>query len=439
MVSVDGDKPEVVMECSLKYVLAEGNVSIEEGEGQAVLDKEAVWLHPRRGLPMCFSFRDIVGVKEGEYSLSISLASGETLSLTHLGSRYDPFLNALYSLRNEMLLKDMLMHEALRNRGVQAHLESITESGQPGLSGACEVSLYETGMVIMPRRGDPIRVPYGDISSVNREDYSLTVETDFGERFFLSRIGKSTDFFEKALSEAVGELAVRAQAALREILPGVGASDIRRVSTLMKDGRAVSKHDLDLISPAIWREMENRLVVAGMEKEYRFLCSMKGSDAYIGFKRGLLGDVTGDYIWFLVPIYSAVCTEPGNAIAMEAGGEGSGRATYFFKIVPRSEYPVLTAMEERVKEAVSRINRCMVAINFRREPIYISEERLKDPKHSRYLFTLKRLPALGVLRAFFIGRVAHTSPEQWEQDVTDLLRFNVSAGDEREWRKRPEE
>jgi len=68
-----------------------------------------------------------------------------------------------------------------------------------------------------------------------------------------------------------------------------------------------------------------------------------------------------------------------------------------------------------------------IAINFRREPIYISEEKLKEPRYSKYRFFITRLPALRKLRDLYIGRVIHRSEEQWRNDVMDLLKFNVEA------------
>jgi len=76
------------------------------------------------------------------------------------------------------------------------------------------------------------------------------------------------------------------------------------------------------------------------------------------------------------------------------------------------------------------INRCMLEINFRREPIYLPDESLKEPRYARYRHAVNRMPSLRTLRRLFIGRVSHRTPEQWREDVTDLLRFNVEATDD---------
>ena len=78
----------------------------------------------------------------------------------------------------------------------------------------------------------------------------------------------------------------------------------------------------------------------------------------------------------------------------------------------------------------------MLAINFRREPIYLPDERLEEPQYQKYKFAIAKIPALSGLRQLFIGRVIHRTPEQWKNDTMDLLKFNISTQDDTaKWRK----
>jgi hypothetical protein len=156
-----------------------------------------------------------------------------------------------------------------------------------------------------------------------------------------------------------------------------------------------------------------------------------------------MGDLTGEYMWFLMPIYNIGEKEIGNAVAMEAteatGEESSGKATYFYKIVSRKDYPNYRSLEELDKETdkfIKKINRCMLDINFRREPIYLPDERLDEPTYFKYKIAIQRIPSLKLLRNLYIGRVIHASPDQWKSDVIDLLRFNVMTQDDfAKWKK----
>ena len=78
----------------------------------------------------------------------------------------------------------------------------------------------------------------------------------------------------------------------------------------------------------------------------------------------------------------------------------------------------------------------MLDINFRREPILLTEEQLRETKHARYRYAIDKIPSLKELRQLFIGRVIHSTFDQWKSDVSDLLAFNVSIKDnEVKWKK----
>jgi len=196
---------------------------------------------------------------------------------------------------------------------------------------------------------------------------------------------------------------------------------------------------VEAVNPKIWKELEKRVASQDYLKEsYDFLMRMAQKDhACIGMKRGLMGDLTGEFIWFLIPIYNTDAREPGNAIAMETTTEG-GHATYFFRITSRKDYPAFKSLEDLGREAdkvIKTINRCMIDINFRREPIYLPDSALEEQRYFRYKVAVQKLPSLRLLRNLFIGRVIHAASDQWAKDVTDLLKFNVSTLDDSDkWR-----
>jgi hypothetical protein len=294
-------------------------------------------------------------------------------------------------------------------------------------------------------------------------------------------MGAQLDPLTKALSDADNKLQLKVQSLLKEILPEMDPATIKKVSKFMKEGKLARRSDIESFSPMLWTALEKRLGTIGIKEEYDFLKSLSQQEKIcMGIKRGLMGELTGDYFWFFVPIYSTDPKKPGNAVAMEAssgtttsgedtsgeetpsegnsgGGtsgeeassedtseegaasEGVGRATYFFRIVSRNDYPEYKNIEDLHREfddLTKKISRCMIDINFRREPIYLPDERLDEPKYLKYKFAVLRSPSLRILRTRFIGRVIHSSPEQWKKDVTDLLKFNVSAKDDSvRWKK----
>ena len=85
------------------------------------------------------------------------------------------------------------------------------------------------------------------------------------------------------------------------------------------------------------------------------------------------------------------------------------------------------------------LNRCMIEINFRREPIYFTDDQLSDPKFIHYKYAVQEIPSLQTLRDLFIGRVMHYNVDQWKSDVAALLKFNIDEkNDNIRWDKKAE-
>ena len=430
------------MKYSLSYLLSGDNgQELTSGVAQARLEEEVLSILPEFGEAFIFSLRDILEVSQANYKIHLHLTSKEKLTLFDLGYSYEDFLRVLSRLRNQLLLKDMLMHETVRKTGTQAEFVYFDETGKQLQKGNCEPQLYETGVVVIPEKGEIVRIPYSDLSEIREEDFTLVINTESGEKIVFSKMGRQFDPFKKTLSDLMNELTLKVQSCFKELLPKADPSVIRRAARFMKEGKAARRSDIESISPELWKELEKKLGTVGIEEEYGFLKSLAQQEKLcIGLKRGLLGDLTGEYLWFLIPIYGMNPEEPGNAVAMEAASaEDGGKATYFFRIVSRKDYQNFKNVEDlhrEVENFIKRTNRCMLAINFRREPIYLPDERLEEPQYQKYKFAIAKIPALRELRELFVGRVIHSSPEQWKQDVMDLLKFNISTqNDNLKWSK----
>ena len=430
------------MECECNYqIFVDENRKINSSECVVRLEEETLSILPKFGEPLSITFRDVLSFKASDYKVYFDLTSKEKVILSNLGYAYDDFIRIFSKLRNEVLLKDLLMNESLRKSGVEATFAFYNEAGEKEQEGQCDPRLYETGIVIIPNKGEILRIPYSEISQISDEDYTLSITTDYGEKIEFSMMGMKFDSFRDTLSEVYTERQLEVQSYLKELLPDANPLIIRKAARLMKEGKAAKRSDIESISSELWRELENKLRIFGIKKEYDFLKKMSREQKIcIGMKRGLLGDLTGEYIWFLIPLYGDGAKEVGNAIAMEATSEeGTGKATYFFRIVGRDEYQKLSLeeMDKKTDDFIKKMNKCMLAINFRREPIYLPDERLEEPRYLKYRFAIQKIPSLRILRSLFIGRVIHRSPEQWQEDVMDLLKFNVcSKEDSVKW-KRP--
>lgn len=422
---------------SASYQLSRDGQVIAQGESVPVtIDVENLTVSGSYGDVLVVPLRSVSSIWRRSHRVHVDLIHGEQLSLYHLGHHYDGFWRDLSALRNRVIISDSLMQEKVELAGTRARYRISGES--PG-EGECEARLYETALVLITDEEGVRRIPFGLVDGISDDGYSVTISTEYGDEVTLSHMGPRTEMFKRHLSGALNRLTEHTIESLGEMLTGTSPVLLSRLSGLLRDGRAARHSEIEAVAPGLFSEMEMQLDRLGSRDKYDYLRDISSSDeVFLGMKRGLMGDLTGDYLWFLIPMCGSP-PGPGNAIAMEVvGSESRGSATYFFRITSRSEYAGLDEEElsRRVREAVMSINRCMLSINFRREPIYLSDERLVEPQYERYALAVASLPTLRQLRDAFIGRVIHRSPEGWRRDVMDLLTFNTSTRDEHaRWRR----
>ena len=77
------------------------------------------------------------------------------------------------------------------------------------------------------------------------------------------------------------------------------------------------------------------------------------------------------------------------------------------------------ALADAVGAAVARLNRALLTLNFRREPIYLPDEQIATGRYQRYRAAVRRLDYLRRTRKAFLGRAIHN--DAWEQQLLDLL------------------
>jgi hypothetical protein len=440
------------LEVLVNYKLNDANSNVKsEGEAKAVLSEKYLTLNIAFGEPMLFSYADIVAISDYDYKIDLFFVSEEKLNMWGLGYQYEDFLFQLFKLRNELLLKFLLMEESLLQAGFEAQFTRLGSNGQVNQTGTCEIRLYETALVVLPQKGEPIRIPYCFISQVNKADYKIAVNSEFGEKTEFSMLGEKFDPLGKALSDAYNKMMLRTQENIKELIPDADPIIVHKLASLMKDGLALKRKDIEQLSPGFWHRLTQRIGKAGISVKYEFLDSLASRDQVcVGLKRGLMGDLTGSYTWLLVPLRNAGSDRLSNAIALEAFTTQSSSqekedqtsatagATYFFRVLGRKEYTqakdgdLIMELENFIKN----INRCMIDINFRREPIFLSANQLEDSKYVQYRFAIAKIPSLMTLRNLFIGRVIHSSPDQWKNDVASLLAFNARSLDDTEkWKK----
>ncbi|MFZ3054545.1 MAG: hypothetical protein WA091_00985 [Minisyncoccales bacterium] len=402
-------EPSVISEASGVCILTDGSGNeVESGQAKFVLDEEKISILSEKGQATPLLLRDISEFIAEDFKINLFLIGGGKAVLSELGYQYEDFVRVLNKLRHEISQKELLMKEG-GIKGSYKGSYSYRKGGEEE-SGEAEVEVSDTGLVIKPKQGNLIRVSYAEIEDFSNKDYEILIIAESFE-VLLSGFGEYFDSLNNAIKESLNELSLKTQSILKEFLPELDPLTVKKASELLRDGQAVSREKIDKVSSSIWAGLEKKLAILEIKESYDYLMSLsKNKQVFFGIKRDLMGDLTGEYVWFLMPVNSQ---KGNNFIVMEAAStiEGGGKATYFFKI----------SEKEDIDELVKKINRCMIAINFRREPIYLKAEDLEKPEYLKYKTAVSRIPELKLIRQLFVGRVVHASPEEWKENVNNLM------------------
>jgi hypothetical protein len=129
--------------------------------------------------------------------------------------------------------------------------------------------------------------------------------------------------------------------------------------------------------------------------------------------------------WLVFPLKSALEPEGAARLAAWETTSHPGRATYLFRLFPRHQagHPQDSAATPELTEpAVQRLNRALVLLNFKREPIYLPDETLEmNPRYRRYAIARRRISVLRQARSSYLGRALHTSPENWQEQMRAIM------------------
>jgi len=435
------EKEKKILELTANIILKSQNViQIPDTPAKIVLDEENLSIFPENWGTYLFSYREIIDVIPEDYKLKLSFDKEKELVISQLGYQYEDFTSIFIKLRNEIILKDLLFQETLKKSGLEADFSYLDEKGVLKHEGKAEFRFYQTSLVILPARGELIKILFSDILKTKTDNFQIEITIEKVGKIIISKLGEKFDLFKETLNSCLNEIVLNVQNFIKGIWPEIDFSTLNEISGLIKEGKAIERGKIKIIAPKFWEKLEKALMRTEVKEEYEFLKSIGEQEKiYLGFKKGLMGKLTGDYFWFFVPIYSQDKSKIGNAIAFETTGEKeTGRATYFFKILNRNEYKTAdkTQIESQIDNLISKINSGLLAINFRREPIYLSEEKLEEPDYVKYKFSMVKIPEIKLIRELFIGRVIHRDNEQWQKGVNDLLAFNVNSNNDTErWEK----
>ncbi len=449
---------------SFQYTRADG-APLQSGACRLSIEAETLSVTPTSGAPLAIDLGDIDLFLPGEYELTVTLYTGAKILLRQFGKAFEDLRRELLEAYRERLLRCLLLEdleEITRFDGL-ARLESQARS----FSSAAEFRLYKSNLAVLPTQATGLQWRLADIDAVRFDDstWNVTAESS-GERLIASKLAKRTEEFRERLTNAIEEVAQHAAETVRGLFPFLSPDQLQQATKLLKEGRAASLAQLRAIHPRTEQALSANAVDAKLRPYFDALLEhVPGGNYYAGFKlvrkdeeesrpegeaataetaapntepsQGATPieetevDAGGDeeaapvLHWFFLPLAAQPgAKSAGNLVAWEATSR-SGRATYFFRLVPPGDAAQLQDASKAaaiIDAAIRQLNRAIMLLNFRREPIYLPDASLEiQPRFRRYAIACRKLPELVRLRSSFLGRAIHTTPEAWRKQFESYL------------------
>lgn len=381
--------------------------------------------------PLVANYRDATTVAVDQGRLLLILAGGAArLMFEGMGDRLGTLVSELRERRARQTLHDRFIEVPDRD-----HIE-LVEYALGDEHGVAQIAYHAWGVALLPL--DERRAPH----LVRRSDIGR-VEADAGR----GRVSLPTRPRPAAATSAPIELialgdkfeAHRARlAALHDgaladaatlvggLLPDAPFTARQAASSALVDGRPVSPTELGDAWPYVERAV---LVDPTFGASYRALVahgSFNGQTApsWLALAPRTPGQTDEYMSWFFVGL-------PGNLVAFELVSQGA-HATYLYRVVPRGQYAGQSAVElaPAAAQAVFEVSECLIDTRFLREPIYLTDVALADPRYVRYRFAIAALPSLRAARWRFVGRLIHTDEEAWSAALDDAIAFNAATNDD---------
>jgi hypothetical protein len=445
-----------------RYFEASGAL-LQEGACRLAFAEESLTLTPASGAPLACDLADVDVFSPGNYELSLKLYTGRTILLTHFAKDFQNLCHDLLEAWRLRLIQCLLLEdlEEIARYDGQAQLDSA----EGAFSSRAEIRLYKSNLAILPESANGFSWRLADIDSVDFDEGTYTLGLRSGQdRLILTRLAKRTREFIDKLQEAMTDILEKSASTLHELFPFLTPDQIQRTAELMKEGRAAPISILNSIHPkteealiqnAVDRSLrpyfdalKEQTSVHGYFAGFKFIrpepageeSETKGDESTVGEAvppaeeqgaagqedAGAQGEEKGEPVlrWFFFPLKAAGASASANVVAWEASSRG-GRATYFFRLLPPAQAARLQDKGQAanaVQESIRQLNRAIVLLNFRREPIYIPDDSPDaQPRFHRYAIARRKIPALRQLRASFIGRALHTSLEAWQKQVQTII------------------
>ena len=379
-----------------KQDIYKGNVTSEQYNGEATFIIDEAGLTVETAFSgIAFGYEQIKTINRGDYEVKISTEQGD-ICCNRLGQSNDWFCESLLKSYNKAVTK------ALKVKG-ECLFETRGLMNYEGMVTKGVIQIYEDCICLLPPGVEARRFPFSFITTMKKENYSLTMYYSTGERVTLSMVGRDFDSLEKCIIERVRAQREKNSVLATHICETLTTSETAKAASIILEKLAVPIEDLMTIQGLYDGVIEK---IKASEANYYWNILMELCDnekMAVGIWEIPEEEATKWMIWLAVP------SKNEKIAIIEAAFPGEDVATYIYNI-PYSwdEFLVI-------------LNRGMEAMDFDRENITISDAELISGNNAGKKMLIHRTPDIQVLRKQFSGRIIHHSCESWKKKLIDYI------------------
>jgi hypothetical protein len=414
-----------IEEPALSNPVYEGTVDSDclSGEARLIIGKDAL-LADNLFSQLAVSYADVKQIAFQDYSVQIKSSNG-SVTVSRMGNACEWFYRELTEAYNKKVL------EALRVEGSPA-FETKGNYAFDGGQGDAVFHIFEDCLCILPPNLDARRIPFLFVNGIKKDGYALTVSLTTGERFVFSMLGRDLDPFEKAIADHIRAMQDNGAAFIKTLNNALGPSKTAQAARMLPEGIAVSLQVLSGPLPALADTLIKKATNSKLEGTFSLLKTLCDSEELcVGIKpvsqsesdllktaliekqgedAGKTADLTPEQKDALCwTVWAALPSKDRHTAVVEFAFPGEAAATYVFRIANTWDAFLLL------------LNRALEAVQFKREAISLSEEKLRTDQYSDLRMAVVRTPALEALRKQYAGRVIHKSAESWKNGLMKYL------------------
>jgi hypothetical protein len=394
------------------HIAGQGRQISSGGTGPATLElRETDFTVAIDGLPMVAAYRDLttIAVQQGQVLLVLGDGNGDArVMLSGLGDRLGLLLAELRDRRARQVLADRFIELA------DDEALPLVEFRAEGQHGVAQLAYHAWGAALLPlderqawrllRRSAIERVEAdvagGHVAVIATGPAEGGTATDFE----LAGLGAHAERHRQRLAGLREAALSDAAMIVGDLIPDAPFGVRRLAGGLLVDGRPVNRDELG----EAWLHVERAVLSEPVFADAYRAMAEHGGPSWLAIAPRRPGE-REHLAWFFVGL-------PGDLVALELVSSGA-HATYLFRADRASAATVVTQVSE-----------ALIDMRFLRQPIYLTDAQLLDPRHLRSRLAIAALPSLRAARSSFVGRLIHRDEEGWRRDLDAAIAWSSSAG-----------